>query len=216
MPALDPLLVCIVAAVLVLIAHAVFALAKRASDEDEPGAVAEGVATILCGLAFLAPMSVLPFTDESTHVLFLLGTLFAVVASSLSLVVRRRRPEPERALVVNRRVVKPPQPAVRTVRVVVPPGADPAEVVRSAVTGPIPRVAVPPPGPPRVSGSAKVAGQVRWTPPTSPVSSAAGVEEVAPEPDAPHPTREAEKATKALDEVENTMLDVTSWLRLDR
>lgn len=229
MTALDPLLVCIAAAVLVLIAHAVFAVAKHRSGDGEPGALPEGVATVLCGLAFLGPLSVLPFADQTTDVLILLGTLCAVVASSLPIVVLRRRRAPAAPpVIINRRVLSSPArpaPPVRKMRVVVPPGADPAEAVRSAITGPIPRI----PLTPEQTGAAvahaspqRVTGPTRWTPPSAiepegrPAQVDAQPESAQPEHELPPVLRDAEHATKALDEVDNAVLDVKSWLRLDR
>ena len=226
MPDLDPLLVCIVAAVLVLIAHGTFALAKRRSGDGEPGAVAEGVATLLCGLALIGPLAVLPFASDASEAVILLGTVFAVIASSVPIVVlprRRAKRAVAEPLIVNRRVVarQPVRLPGAKVRVVVPPGTDPAEAVRSAITGPIPRIVTPPEGRLRVD-AAKVSGPRQWTPP-APVAAPAAPEpviapeaEAAPEPPMPPAIREAEQATKALDEVETTVDDVKTWLRLDR
>lgn len=229
MPDLDPMLVCIVAAVLVLIAHGSFALAKRRSGDGEPGAVAEGVATLLCGLALIGPLAVLPFASDVSEGVILLGTIFAVIASSLPIVVLRRRvkgtaPEP---FIVNRRVVA--RQVVRAprakVRVVVPPGTDPAEAVRSAITGPIPRIVLPPAVRPHPE-AATVSGPRQWTPP-APVAPPQPMPEAAPEtapdpapeavaePPLPAVFREAEKVTKALDEVDSTVDEVKTWLRLD-
>lgn len=222
MPALDPLLVCIAAAVLVLVAHGVFALAKRTSGDGEPGPIAEGVATLLCGLALIGPLAVLPFVDTLTEGLILLGTACAVVASALPIVLLRRPSRvtaTEQPLIVNRQVVKRSSavPQGRKYRVVVPAGTDPAEAVRSAITGPIPRIPMTPdrarPVGPVTEPTGKVTGPSNWT---APEPAPAPEPEPAPEAPVPPAIREAQQATKALDEVEDVVLDVKSWLRLDR
>ncbi len=231
MAALDPMLVCIAAAALVLLAHGIFALAKRNSGDGEPGAVTEGVATLLCGLAFIGPLAIVPFASGLNEALILLGTVFAVIASAIPIVVLpRRRVRSARAaepLIVNRRVVQR-RANTGPMRVVVPPGTDPAAAVRSAITGPIPRIPAPgerPAARPQTSSSARVAGPPRWTPPAPatapppPAPPATAQTETAPTDDAaplPAVLREADKATKTLDEVDNTVLDVKTWLRLDR
>ncbi len=207
MASLDPMLVCIAAAVFVLLAHGVFAFARSRAGGGEPGILADTAAMLLCGLAFLAPLSVLPFASGRPVTFILAGTMFAVVASAWPIVARRGRPDRTSTRQVSSFRMLRRRPGVRVVRVgaasaaafappvratVRAPAATPADTGTLRVTSPAPVK----PGPDKSPGPAPDAG-----------SGSGGA--------APEPMRAADEATRALGQVDDIVTDVTSWLRLD-